>query len=140
MRKTIHCGILGLGLFFVLAFFSYSHAAQEKVDYGKIIGTWKVEVDAGDVYYYLSLELTNNQGQLEGKLSESMGTFSDVPISKILYDGENLSFEFTSPTPPDGLQRLVKAEFKVGEDQLEGTMSVPDIEATVPATAAREKK
>jgi hypothetical protein len=140
MRKTIRRGIFALGLFFVLALFSYSQPTQEKVDNGKIVGTWKVEIDAGGEYYYLTLEMRVTEGNLEGTVSESQGIFTNLPISEILFDGENLSFEFTSPTPPDGLQRLVKAEFKVGVDNLEGMMSVPDIEATVPATATREKK
>jgi hypothetical protein len=140
MRKTIHCGIFALGLFLVLALFSYSHQAQAKADNGQIVGTWKVEIDAGEQFYYLTLVLKVSEGKLEGTVSESQGYFTDVPLSNILLDGDKLNFEFTSPTPPDGMQRLVKAEFKAGVDKLEGTVSVPDIQAVVSATATREKK
>jgi hypothetical protein len=140
MRKMIHCGIFAFGLFLVLALFSYSHQAQAKADNGNIIGVWKVEIDAGEQFYYLTLVLKVSEGKFEGTVSESTGYFTDVPLSNIYYDGENLRFEFTAATPPDGLARLVKAEFKVGVDKLEGTVSVPDIQAEVPATAAREKK
>lgn len=139
MRKTIHCGSFTLSLFFVLAVFSYSQPAQEKVDYGKIIGTWKVEINADGEFYYLSLEVKVTEGKLEGTVSESQGYLTDVSLSNILFDGENLNFEFTSTTPPDGLQRLVKTEFKVGVDKLEGMVSVPDMQVTAPATAIREK-
>jgi hypothetical protein len=77
---------------------------------------------------------------LAGAVSESQGTFTDLPVSNIVFDGENLNFEFTCATPPDGLERLVKAEFKVGVDTLDGTMSVPDLQAIAPATGTREKQ
>jgi hypothetical protein len=140
LRKTIHCGIFAVGLFLVLALFSYPHQAQAKADYGQILGTWKVEIDAGEQFYYLALVLKVSEGKLEGTVSESQGSFTDVPLANILLDGDKLNFEFTCPTPPDGIERLVMAEFKVGVDKLEGTVSVPDIQAVVPATATREKK
>jgi hypothetical protein len=134
-----NCPFLLASVFFVLVLFSFSWAAQEKPDYGKIVGTWKIEVDADGEYYYLTLELKNAEGNLEGTISEDAGSFTDVPISEILFDGENLSFEFTSPTPPDGLERLVKAELKVGVDTMNGVMNVPDLGASATATATREK-
>jgi hypothetical protein len=140
MRKTNQSGILVLGLFFVLGLFSYMQGAQTKADNGKIIGTWKVEINAGQEFYYLTLEISVTDGELDGTVSESQGTFTDLPVSNILFDGESLSFEFTCATPPDGLERLVKAEFKVGVDALDGTMSVPDLQAAAPATGTREKK
>jgi hypothetical protein len=136
----IYYGMIGFCLFFALTLLSYSQAAQAKADNGKIVGTWKVEVDAGDQIYDLSIVLKVTEDKLNGTVSESQGYLTDVPLANILFDGENLRFEFTSATPPDGLSRLVKAEFKVGPDKLEGTMSVPDLQAIVPATGAREKK
>jgi hypothetical protein len=134
-----NCPFLLAFIFFVLISFSFSLAAQEIPDYGKIVGTWKIEVDADGEYYYLTLELKNAEENLEGTISENMGSFTDVPISEIVFDGESLDFEFISPTPPDGLEKSVKADFKVGVDTMDGVMSVPDLEASATATATREK-
>jgi hypothetical protein len=130
---------LVLGLFF-LALLAPSPASQEKPDHGKILGTWKIEVYAGDQTYVLSLIMTEPQGQLEGKISESMGGFADVAIEEISFDGEIFRFNFASPTPPDGMTRTVKAEFKVGADTMEGTVIVPDMDVTADAKATREAK
>ena len=112
-------------------------SAQEKADHSKVVGTWTVDVYAGETTYTLSLTVTAAEGQLAGRISESMGAFSDVALSDILYDGDNFSFGFIAPTPPDGSSRMVKAEFKVGADEMNGTLTVPDIEATVEARATR---
>lgn len=114
--------------------------AQEKPDTAKIIGTWKVAVYAGETTYYLSLVVSEQQGQLAGKVSESTGYFTDVAISDIFYDGVSFRFSFVSPTPPDGISRTVKADFKVAEDSMGGVVSVPDLNVTVDASATREKR
>jgi hypothetical protein len=111
--------------------------AQEKADPNKVVGTWTIDVYAGEATYTLSLAVTETDGQLAGKISESMGAFSDVAVSDIFYDGDTFRFSFMSPTPPDGSSRTVKAEFKVGADRMGGTFSVPDLEATVEAKATR---
>jgi hypothetical protein len=110
---------------------------QEKADTAKIVGTWKIEVFAGDTTYYLSLVVTEDNGQLAGKISESMGSFTDVAISDILYDSVSFRFNFISPTPPDGLSRTVKADFKVSTDTMGGVISVPDLDITTDAKATR---
>jgi hypothetical protein len=140
MRKTNRSGILVLGLFLILALFSSAEATQAKADNGKVLGLWKIEIAANGDYYYLTLDMKETEGTLAGAVSESQGTFTDLPVSNIAFDGENLNFEFTCATPPDGVERLVKAEFKVGVDTLDGTMSVPDLQAIAPATGTREKK
>jgi hypothetical protein len=111
--------------------------AQEKADTAKVVGTWTIDVYAGEATYTLSLAVTETDGRLAGKISESMGGFSDVALSDIFYDGETFRFKFIAPTPPDGSSRTVEAEFKVGTDEMTGTLSVPDIEATVEAKATR---
>jgi hypothetical protein len=118
--------------------FAASTLAQEKADTAKVVGTWKIEVYAGDTTYSLSLVVTEDQGQLVGKISESMGTFTDVAISDISYDSVTFRFNFVSPTPPDGLSRTVKADFKVGTDAMGGVISVPDLDITTDAKAIRE--
>jgi hypothetical protein len=114
-----------------------SAMVQEKADTTKVVGTWKIEVLAGDTTYYLSLVVTEDNGQLAGKISESMGSFTDVAISDVFYDAVTFRFSFISPTPPDGLSRTVKADFKVGTDAMEGVISVPDLDITTDAKATR---
>jgi len=117
--------------------FAVSAMSQEKPDTAKIVGTWNIEVYAGDQTYNLSLAVTEDNGQLAGKISESMGSFTDVAISDIFFDSATFRFNFISPTPPDGLSRTVKAEFKVGVDTMEGTISVPDLDIITDAKATR---
>ncbi|MEW5901977.1 MAG: hypothetical protein AB1715_10980 [Acidobacteriota bacterium] len=138
--KTRPVSILfALGLL-AFSFLALMPVAQEKANTGKILGTWKVEIYAGDTYYYLSLVVSETQGQLAGKISESMGSFTDVALEEIFFDGEIFRFNFTCPMPPDGVTRLVKAEFKVGVDTMSGIVSVPDLDITTDATATRESK
>ncbi|HCS47277.1 MAG TPA: hypothetical protein DIW61_03090 [Candidatus Aminicenantes bacterium] len=66
-----------------------------------------------------------------------MGSFTDVAISDIFYDSVSFRFNFISPTPPDGLSRTIKAEFKVGADTMGGVISVPDLDITTDAKATR---
>ena len=121
----------------VIALVAAGTAAAQEADTARVVGKWTIDVYAGEATYTLNLEVTAAEGQLAGKISESMGAFSDIPVSDNLYDGDNFSFSFVAPTPPDGSSRMVKAEFKVGADELNGTITVPDIEATVEAKATR---
>jgi hypothetical protein len=114
-----------------------SAAAQGKPDTGKVVGTWYIEIYAGEQTFTLKLVVTETQGQLAGTISESMGTFTDVAISEIFYDGANFRFSFVSPTPPDGLSRTVKADFKVGDGTMTGTIEVPDLGFMADAKATR---
>ncbi len=124
---------------FVLVCLALGQSSQTTPDYGKILGKWKMEISADGEYYYLTLILRSVDGTLEGTVSESMGYFTDVPISEIVFDGENLSFDFKSPTPPDGLERLVSASFKVGVDTMDGVVNLPELGISAMATATREK-
>jgi hypothetical protein len=138
MRKSSFLLVLAVA---VLALsLAGSAFAQEKADTAKIVGTWKIDVYAGDTTYNLNLVVTEDQGQLAGKISESMGTFADVAINDIFYDSVTFRFSFVSPTPPDGLSRTVKADFKVAADAMEGTVSVPDMDTVVDAKANRETR
>jgi len=129
-----------LSLFFISLLSPSSMKSQEAVDYGKILGNWEIEVDADGEYYYLTLILKMSDGELEGAISESTGYFSDVPLSNIEYDSTSLRFEFTAPTPPDGYERLVRTEFEVGDNTLEGTMNLDDLGVSALATGKREDK
>ena len=129
-----------LSLFLILSLSSLPAQNQATPDYGKILGTWDVEVNANGEYYYLTMNIEKSEQGLKGTVSESTGAFKDVPIKEIQYDGLTLKFQFTSPTPPDGLERLVKADFKVGDNKLEGTVAVEDMGISVPATATKKVK
>jgi len=137
MKRSI--GPTFFSLIFFLLCFSFAWSFQTTPDYGKILGKWKMEVRADGEFYYLTLNLKSVNGTLEGTVSESMGFFTDVPISEIVFDGENLSFEFKSPTPPDGSERLVVAQLKVGVDTMDGIVSVPELGGSATASATREK-
>lgn len=135
MRKT---HLLSLLVVAVIALsFAASATVQEKADTAKVVGAWKIEVYTGDANYALNLVVSEEQGQLAGKISEAMGSFTDVAISDIFYDSVTFRFNFVGPTPPDGLARTIKAEFKVGVDTMEGSVSVPDLDVVVDAKGTR---
>jgi hypothetical protein len=119
--------------------FATSALAQEKVDTAKVLGGWKIEVYAGDQNYSLNLVVSEENGRLAGKISESLGSFTDVTISDISFDGVTFRFGFISPTPPDGSSRTVKADLKLAQDTMGGTLSVPDLDVVVDARASRAK-
>jgi hypothetical protein len=129
-----------LGLVLAALFLFLLASAQEKTDLSKVTGTWKIEIAAGEYYYSLTMVLKEAAGSLSGTISESTGMLIDVPLADILFDGANLSFTFNSPTPPDGLERLVKAEFKLVEGGLDGMMIVPSLDASAPAKAVKDSK
>jgi hypothetical protein len=119
--------------------FAASAPAQEKADTTKVVGAWKVEVYAGDQTFFLDLIISEENGQLAGKISESFGAFTDVAISDVFYDGVVFRFSFVSPTPPDGSSRTVKADFKLAQEAMGGTFSVPDLGVVADASATRAK-
>jgi len=135
MRKTYF--LFAFAAAVIALSFAASAMAQEKADTAKVVGAWKIEVYAGDQTYNLSLVVNEENGQLAGKISESMGSFTDIAISDIFYDSVTFRFNFVSPTPPDGLSRTVKADFKVSADSMGGIISVPDLDVTTDAKATR---
>ncbi len=137
--KSIRRRILIFSLLFVFGLSFSVLFGQEKLNPEKVVGEWNLEIDAGGEYYYLNMTIENTNEGLRGTISEESGYFQDLALSNIVFDGEMLKFEFTAPTPPDDYERLVKAEFKVGENRLEGNMSAEDLGLTVSATATRKK-
>lgn len=131
--------VLALSFFCVFFLSLSSLKGQQTPDPGKVLGAWEVEVNSDGEYYYLSLNIEKSESGLKGVISESSGAFTDVPLSNIQFDGATLKFEFNSPTPPDGYERLVKAELKIVESKLEGFFIVEDLEAKASATATRKK-
>ncbi len=109
----------------------------QQVDNSKLVATWDVEVTAEGQSYYLTMVLTETNGALGGTVSEQNGIFTDVALSSLNYDGQNLTFEFNSPTPPDGMQRLLQVSFSWAGDALDGSVTIPDLGMTVPAKATK---
>jgi hypothetical protein len=112
--------------------------SQEQVDYEKILGDWDLEVDAGGQYYYLYFTIEKTDGELKGTIGESSGFFTDIPLKNIEFDGSNLLFEMTIPTPPDGYESLVKAEFELVEERLEGQLTVESLGVSASAVATKQ--
>lgn len=122
-----------------ICFFSFPFLnCQDQVDYGKILGDWEMEVDAGGQYYYLSFTIEETDGELSGTISESSGFFTDVPLENIEFDGRNLLFEMTVPTPPDGYEDLVKAELELVDERLEGMLTIESIGISASAVATKQ--
>ncbi|MDH5467367.1 MAG: hypothetical protein OEY25_08115 [Candidatus Aminicenantes bacterium] len=137
--KSIRGRALIFGLLFVLGLSFSVLFSQEKPSPEKVVGEWNVEIDAGGEYYYLTMTIEKANGGLRGTISEESGYFQNLALSNIEFDGAVLKFEFTAPTPPDDYERVVKAEFKVGENRLEGYMTAEDLDLTVSASATRKK-
>lgn len=128
-----------LGVLVIFGLTSLPAFGQEHADVQKILGVWDVEVDAGGEYFYLTLLFEEAEEKLRGTISEATGYFSDVPLESIVYDGETLSFEFTAPTPPDGLDRVISSELTVSEDKLQGSLIVSELGMSAICTATKKK-
>jgi hypothetical protein len=138
MMKVKPSGLIAFALLFLLGLGWQAAAQGQKPDYDKIVGTWSLEVNAGNEYYYLTLELTVNEGKLGGKLSEQSGMFKDVPLLETAFDGQTLKYSVQIPTPPDGAERLVKSEMKLLDNKLDGTITVQEMEMTAPVTGTKK--
>jgi hypothetical protein len=140
MKKMI--GTLGL-TFILLCAWSPSFPQQEsgsKPDRAKILGTWSLEINANSTFIYLTLALEESAGRLAGKISEQNGMFADTPLSNIEYDGENLAYDISVPSPPDGLVKVWKTQLKVGDDTAEGAIANLELGMSAPIEAKRVKK
>ncbi|OGD25895.1 MAG: hypothetical protein A2Y56_00035 [Candidatus Aminicenantes bacterium RBG_13_63_10] len=118
LRLMIAAGLLAVGL----------PLQAQQASPEKIAGTWSVEIAVDTEAFFLSLTLGASGEGLEGSVSETYGSFTDLPITETVFDGTTLSFQFIAPTPPDGMERAVLVELKVvDESTMEGTLSVPDL-------------
>jgi hypothetical protein len=138
MTKMKALGLIGLALLFLLGLGWQASGQSQKPNYDKIVGTWSLEVNAGNEYYYLTLELAVNEGKLAGKLSEQSGMFKDAPLLETAFDGQTLNYSVKIPTPPDGAERLVKSEMKLADNKLDGAITVQDLEITAPVTGTKK--
>ena len=138
MKKNV-CRHLSLSVVLVFSFVWMGAYAPQIKDAAKIGGDWNMEVDAGGEYYYLSFTIEEVSGTLTGKISEESGSFTEVKMEKIEFDGLKFSFEMTIPTPPDGMENLVKGAFEFLEEKLEGTLAIEELGMTAYATCTRKK-
>jgi hypothetical protein len=138
MMKMKPSGLIVFALLFLLGLVWPAAGQGQKPNYDKIVGTWSLEVSAGNEFYYLTLELTVNEGKLGGKLSEQNGMFKDAPLLETAFDGQTLKYSVKIPIPPDGAERLVKSEMKLADNKLDGTLSIEDMAMTVPVTGTKK--
>lgn len=66
--------------------------------------------------------------------------FTDSPLSNIEYDGKNLAYDISVPSPPDGLVKVWKTDLTVGDETVEGDIANADLGISVPVTGKRVKK
>jgi hypothetical protein len=111
-----------------------------RTDLGRILGTWTLEVYVAGQTILLTLLLEKTEAGIGGKLSEQMGMFTDAPVKSVKYEGTDLTFEITVTSPPDGLERTWLAQFSVGEDAVEGTISNDELAISAPVAGKREKR
>ncbi|MHB8055720.1 MAG: hypothetical protein ACYDH3_10795 [Candidatus Aminicenantales bacterium] len=103
-----------------------------------LLGSWALQIDAGEEVYSLSLTLQKSEGPLAGTVSEMNGWFTDVPLTDLTWDGMTLKFTAVTTTPPDGADRPWFAEMKLIENTWAGTVSLPDLGITIPVSGAKK--
>jgi hypothetical protein len=138
MMKVKPSGLIAFILLILFGLGWQASGLSQKPDYGKIVGTWSLEVNAGNEYYYLTLELAVNEGKLGGKLSEQSGMFKDAPLLETAFDGQTLKYSVKIPTPPDGAERPAKFEMKLVDNKLDGAITIQDLEITAPVTGTKK--
>jgi hypothetical protein len=133
--KTTLCAV-ALAVFLVAGLPAQT-AQTAKPDPAPLLGQWLLEVNAGESYM-LPLALKLVEGKLAGTLSEQSGMFTDVPLTDLTWDGTTLKFGAKIPTPPDGSERPIKAEFKIDQGKLVGTLSIEDLGMAVPVAGTKK--
>lgn len=126
--------ILLIMLAALLVAFNTVLLAQEKptVKPESLVGSWELTVEAGEMVITLKLALALENGALSGKISDSYGTFSEVPVTDLKIENSTLSFNLTVPSPPDGLTRTWTFELQVSGEELGGIVYNNDIQVSVP--------
>lgn len=140
MKRTIVS--LGLALT-LLAAFGLARTPQQaapKPDLAKVLGTWSLDIDAGGMVITLTLVLEAPDGKLAGKISEANGMFTDSPLANIEYDGENLAYDISVASPPDGGVKTWKTQLKVAADAAEGAIANADTGMTANVSGKRVQK
>ena len=122
-----------------VSLFAQETQPSPQVPPDKILGVWNLEITAESQLFYVNITLQLTEAVLTGAASEPSGYFTDVPLSDLAFDGATLKFGFTSPTPPDGLERALSLELKVVDDRtMDGTLLVPDLNVSATVRAAKQ--
>ncbi|MGD1009290.1 MAG: hypothetical protein ABR951_03965 [Candidatus Aminicenantales bacterium] len=140
MMRTIVTLGLALAVLAGLGLALSQQIPAPKPDRAKILGTWTLDIDAGETTITLTLVLQEAEGKLVGKISEPNGMFTDSPLSNIEFDGENLAYDINVPSPPDGSVKVWKTQLKIGADTAEGAIANADLAMTATVTGKRTGK
>ncbi len=134
--------LLSITLVALVMSFSGVLVAQEKpaVKPESLAGSWDLTIEAGEMVLTLRLTLVLENGALSGKISDSYGTFSDVPVTDLKIENSTLSFNLTVPSPPDGLTRTWTFEFQVNGEEIGGIVYNNDIQVSVPVRGQKVKE
>jgi Tol biopolymer transport system component len=120
-----------------------SEMSRGVVDYEKVKGTWELGFPLSRRYYYVSLDIEEEEEKLKGTLMDFFKT-ENIFLSDIDYNGKILRFEFTADLPDEGeysdVRTKVKAEFKVSHNKLEGFLIFKDLDIKAPVTGIRKQK
>lgn len=140
MKKTIVTLALILAVLAGLGLAFPQQKPAPNPDKAKILGTWSLDVFAGGMTITLTLVVEESEGKLAGKISEANGMFQDAPLNNIEYDGANLNYDISIPSPPDGAVRAWRTELKVGEEVVEGAIANSEAGMSATISGKRVKK
>ncbi len=140
MKRTIVTLGLALAVLAGLGLALSQQTPAPKPDRAKILGTWTLEINAGEMTITLTLVLQEAEGKLAGKISEPNGMFTDAPLSNIEFDGESLAYDINVPSPPDGGVKVWRTQLKIGADTAEGDIANADLGMTALITGKRTSK
>lgn len=141
MRKSFIAAAVALAVLgsFGLALPQQSSPAP-KPDKAKILGTWNLEINAGEMIVYLTMVMENIDGKLAGKISEQNGMFTDSALAKIEYSGEAFTAEISVPSPPDNAVKTWALQLKLGDETLTGTIANAELGMSADISGKRVKK
>ncbi len=142
MRRTFAAAAFALAVLwsFGLALPQQSSQPASKPDKTKILGTWNLEINAGEMIVNLTMIVEEIDGKLAGKVSEQNGMFTDAALAKIELSGEDFAAEISVPSPPDNAVKTWALRFKLGDETLTGTIANADLGMTAEITGKRVKK
>ncbi|HVP91853.1 MAG TPA: hypothetical protein VMS75_11625 [Terriglobales bacterium] len=140
MKRTIVSLGLTLALLAAFGLALTPQQAAPKPDLAKVLGTWSLDIDTGGMVITLTLVLEAPEGKLAGKISEPNGMFTDSPLANIEFDGDNLAYDISVASPPDGAVKTWKTQLKVAADTAEGAIANADTGMTANVSGKRVQK
>jgi len=106
-----------------------TNEGAETVDPSRLTGLW--ELESSYVRYWLHLDLM--EGELTGTLEDLEGRVT--PLRRLVLEGGSLSFEFSEDF--DGVERTVRADLTLQDDELRGVLEVEELAVRGDATARK---